>query len=92
MPLPILWMSPMGTRSLLNALELAVESSEADPTGSIQIDLAIAEESIQQRAVLYDKHGDAHYDTISAFIKSLRGSDADAVSYTHLTLPTKQMV
>ena len=68
-------------RSLLNALELAVESSEADPTGSIQIDLAIAEESIQQRAVLYDKHGDAHYDTISAFIKSLRGSDPDAALF-----------
>ncbi len=68
-------------RSLLNALELAVESSEADPTGSIRIDLAIAEESIQQRAVLYDKHGDAHYDTISAFIKSLRGSDADAALF-----------
>ena len=47
----------------------------------IQIDLAIAEESIQQRAVLYDKQGDAHYDTISAFIKSLRGSDADAALF-----------
>ena len=68
-------------RSLLNALELAVESSEADPNGIIQIDLAIAEESIQQRAVLYDKHGDAHYDTISAFIKSLRGSDPDAALF-----------
>ena len=68
-------------RSLLNALELAVESSEADAGGTIQIDLAIAEESIQQRAVLYDKNGDAHYDTISAFIKSLRGSDADAALF-----------
>ena len=68
-------------RSLLNALELAVESSEADADGSITITLAIAEESIQQRAVLYDKHGDAHYDTISAFIKSLRGSDADAALF-----------
>ena len=68
-------------RSLLNALELAVESSEADSTGDIRIDLAIAEESIQQRAVLYDKQGDAHYDTISAFIKSLRGSDADAALF-----------
>ena len=68
-------------RSLLNALELAVESSEPDGEGMIQIDLAIAEESIQQRAVLYDKHGDAHYDTISAFIKSLRGSDADAAMF-----------
>ena len=68
-------------RSLLNALELAVESSEPQPDGEIQIDLAIAEESIQQRAVLYDKQGDAHYDTISAFIKSLRGSDADAALF-----------
>ena len=68
-------------RSLLNALELAVESSEPDSEGVIQIHLAIAEESIQQRAVLYDKHGDAHYDTISAFIKSLRGSDADAAMF-----------
>ena len=68
-------------RSLLNALELAVESSEPDGDGVIQINLAIAEESIQQRAVLYDKHGDAHYDTISAFIKSLRGSDADAAMF-----------
>ena len=68
-------------RSLLNALELAVESSESEPDGVIQINLAIAEESIQQRAVLYDKQGDAHYDTISAFIKSLRGSDADAALF-----------
>ena len=68
-------------RSLLNALELAVESSDADADGNVCISLAIAEESIQQRAVLYDKHGDAHYDTISAFIKSLRGSDPDAALF-----------
>ena len=68
-------------RSLLNALELAVESSEPDAGGVIRIDLTIAEESIQERAVLYDKHGDAHFDTISAFIKSLRGSDADAALF-----------
>jgi len=68
-------------RSLLNALELAVETTPPGGDGAIQIDLAIAEESIQQRAVLYDKHGDAHYDTISAFIKSLRGSDADATLF-----------
>jgi putative ATPase len=106
-------------RSLLNALELAVETtapvplgepnqvtdpepgpptgdpagkpageqaakpsgSGAAPAGVIRIDLAIAEESIQQRAVLYDKQGDAHFDTISAFIKSLRGSDADAALF-----------
>ena len=68
-------------RSLLNALELAVETTPADGEGQIRIDLAIAEESIQQRAVLYDKQGDAHYDTISAFIKSIRGSDPDAALF-----------
>ncbi|MBD2012401.1 AAA family ATPase [Microcoleus sp. FACHB-53] len=68
-------------RSLLNALELAVETTPPDETGTIHITLAVAEESIQQRAVLYDKEGDAHFDTISAFIKSLRGSDPDAALY-----------
>ena len=68
-------------RSLLNALELAVETTPLNDNGVIAIDLAIAEESIQQRAVLYDKQGDAHFDTISAFIKSLRGSDADAALF-----------
>ena len=68
-------------RSLLNALELAVESTPENHEGVIEIDLGIAEESIQQRAVLYDKQGDAHFDTISAFIKSLRGSDADAALF-----------
>ena len=68
-------------RSLLNALELAVESTPESHQGVINIDLGIAEESIQQRAVLYDKQGDAHFDTISAFIKSLRGSDADAALF-----------
>jgi len=68
-------------RSLLNALELAVETTSPNDAGVIEIDLAIAEESIQQRAVLYDKEGDAHFDTISAFIKSVRGSDPDAALY-----------
>ena len=68
-------------RSLLNALELAVESTPENVRGVVEIDLGIAEESIQQRAVLYDKQGDAHFDTISAFIKSLRGSDADAALF-----------
>jgi putative ATPase len=68
-------------RSLLNALELAVETTPAGEDGRVVIDLAIAEESIQQRAVLYDKQGDAHYDTISAFIKSIRGSDPDAALF-----------
>ncbi|MCL6432730.1 MAG: AAA family ATPase [Leptolyngbyaceae cyanobacterium HOT.MB2.61] len=68
-------------RALLNALELAVETTPSDATGTIHIDLSVAEESIQQRAVLYDKEGDAHFDTISAFIKSVRGSDPDAALY-----------
>jgi putative ATPase len=68
-------------RALLNALELAVETTAPDSAGVRQITLAVAEESIQQRAVLYDKEGDAHFDTISAFIKSVRGSDADAALY-----------
>ncbi len=68
-------------RSVLNALELAVETTEPDASGTIRIDVAVAEDSIQQRAVLYDKEGDVHYDTISAFIKSLRGSDPDAALY-----------
>ncbi|MBV9389716.1 MAG: AAA family ATPase [Chroococcidiopsidaceae cyanobacterium CP_BM_ER_R8_30] len=68
-------------RSLLNALELAVETTPPDAQGVIYVTLAVAEESIQQRAVLYDKEGDAHFDTISAFIKSVRGSDSDAALY-----------
>ncbi len=69
-------------RNLLNALELAVGSTQPALDGVIHIDiLAVAEESIQQRAVVYDKNGDAHYDTISAFIKSVRGSDPDAALY-----------
>ncbi len=68
-------------RVLLNALELAVESTIANQDSSIIIDLKIAEDSIQERAVLYDKKGDAHFDTISAFIKSLRGSDPDAALF-----------
>jgi len=68
-------------RNALNALELAVESTLPDSSGTIRIDLATAQESIQRRALLYDKDGDAHYDTISAFIKSLRGSDPDAALY-----------
>ncbi len=68
-------------RNALNALELAVESTPPDASGVIHITLEIAQESIQRRAVLYDKDGDAHYDTISAFIKSVRGSDPDAALY-----------
>ncbi|MBE7535217.1 MAG: AAA family ATPase [Anaerolineales bacterium] len=68
-------------RNALNAIELAVESTEADKGGVIHITLDVAQESIQRRAILYDKDGDAHYDTISAFIKSVRGSDPDAALY-----------
>ncbi|MBK8903591.1 MAG: AAA family ATPase [Anaerolineaceae bacterium] len=68
-------------RGVLNALELAVETTERGADGRIHITLEVAEESIQRRAVLYDKEGDVHYDTISAFIKSLRGSDPDAALY-----------
>jgi len=68
-------------RALLNALELAVETTPPNAEGIVPISLEVAEESIQHRAVLYDKEGDAHFDTISAFIKSLRGSDPDAALY-----------
>lgn len=68
-------------RSLLNALELAVETTPPNKAGVIVVDMAVAEESIQRRAVLYDKEGDVHFDTVSAFIKSLRGSDPDAAMY-----------
>ena len=68
-------------RGVLNALELAVETTPPDDEGVVVIDVAVAEESIQRRAVLYDKDGDYHYDVISAFIKSLRGSDPDAALY-----------
>ncbi|MEQ9104517.1 MAG: AAA family ATPase [Rhodothermales bacterium] len=68
-------------RSLLNALELAVETTAEDENGERRITRDVAAESIQKRAVLYDKEGDAHYDTISAFIKSMRGSDPDGALY-----------
>ncbi len=68
-------------RRALNALELAIESREPDPDGVRRIDLAWMESVLQQRAVRYDKTGDRHYDVISAFIKSVRGSDPDAALY-----------
>ncbi len=68
-------------RNALNALELAVLSTPPGPDGRIELTLAVAEESIQAQAVRYDKDADAHYDTISAFIKSVRGSDVDAALY-----------
>ncbi|MEZ4471103.1 MAG: AAA family ATPase [bacterium] len=68
-------------RALLNALELAVETTPPSADGQVLVDLAVAEESIQTRAVFYDKEGDAHFDAISAFIKSCRGGDPDAALY-----------
>ncbi len=67
-------------RQALNALELAVLTTPQQE-GEKRIDLEVAEESIQQKAINYDKSGDQHYDVISAFIKSLRGSDPDAALY-----------
>ena len=68
-------------RTALNALELAALTTDPSPDGRIHIDLGVAEDCIQRRAVHYDKDGDQHYDTISAFIKSMRGSDPDAAVY-----------
>jgi len=68
-------------RAALNALELSILSTISENNIEIKITLDIAEESIQKRAILYDKDGDSHFDTISAFIKSMRGSDPDASLY-----------
>ena len=69
-------------RAALNAVELGVMTTERDPAdGKIHIDIDVAQECIQKRVVRYDKDGDNHYDTISAFIKSMRGSDPDAAVY-----------
>ena len=68
-------------RKCLNALEIAARTTPPDRSGLVHITLSAAEESIQRKAVVYDADGDAHYDTISAFIKSLRGSDPDAAIY-----------
>ena len=68
-------------RKALTALELAALTTPPGPDGVVRFTLAIAEESIQRKAVVYDADGDAHYDTASAFIKSIRGSDPDAALY-----------
>lgn len=68
-------------RKALTALEVAVLSTPAGEDGTVRVGLAEAEESIQKKAVKYDRAGDGHYDTISAFIKSMRGSDPDAALY-----------
>jgi putative ATPase len=67
-------------RTALNALELAVETTPPKD-GKVSIDLPIAQEAIQRRALNYDKTADEHYDTVSAFIKSVRGTDPDAALY-----------
>lgn len=68
-------------RTALNAIELGVLTTERSEDGKIHIDKGVAEECIQKRTLRYDKTGDNHYDTISAFIKSMRGSDPDAAVY-----------
>ncbi len=68
-------------RAALNAVELGILTTDRSPDGKIHLTLEIAQECIQKRAVFYDKNGDNHYDTISAFIKSMRGSDPDAAVY-----------
>jgi len=68
-------------RKALNALELGVKTTKPGPSGEIDFTLSVAEESIQRKAVVYDRKGNQHYDTISAFIKSMRGSDPDATLY-----------
>lgn len=68
-------------RNALNALELAAMTTAPNDQGHIEITLEVAAESIQQRVLQYDKNGDQHYDVVSAFIKSIRGSDPDAALY-----------
>ena len=68
-------------RSALNAVELGILTTEPDKNGEIVLSLEVAQECIQRRVVRYDKDGDNHYDVISAFIKSMRGSDPDAAVY-----------
>jgi len=68
-------------RKCLNALEIGVLTTPPDSKGVIHFTLAVAEESIQQKAVVYDRAGDAHYDTISAFIKTMRASDEKSAMY-----------
>lgn len=68
-------------RKLLNALEIGVLSTKVNGKGIRVFDISVAQESLQKRAVLYDRSGDAHYDHISAFIKSMRGTDPDAAVY-----------
>lgn len=68
-------------RHALNAIELGIMTTDRSEDGRIHITMEVAQECIQKRVMRYDKNGDSHYDTISAFIKSMRGSDADAAVY-----------
>jgi putative ATPase len=74
-------MSDGDARKALNSLEIAALTTPRGTDGTIHLDLQVAEQCIQKKAVVYDGDGDAHYDTISAFIKSVRGSDVDAALY-----------
>lgn len=74
-------MSEGDARKALNAIELGILTTSPSEDGKIHITLPVAEECIQRRAIQYDKNGDNHYDTISAFIKSMRGSSPDAAVY-----------
>lgn len=74
-------MSDGDARAALNAIELGIMTTDRDVDGKIHITLSVASECIQRRVVKYDKDGDNHYDTISAFIKSMRGSDPDAAVF-----------
>lgn len=68
-------------RTALNAIELGILTTDKSEDGTIHITMEVAEQCIQKRAIRYDKSGDNHYDTVSAFIKSMRGSDPDAALY-----------
>ena len=74
-------MSDGDGRKALSALEIAALTTQPDTGGVIRITIVVAEDSIQKKVIVYDKKGDQHYDTISAFIKSMRGSDPDAAVY-----------
>ena len=68
-------------RTLINALEMAIETTKENDAKEIKINLSIAEDAIQKKNIVYDKNGQNHYDVISAFIKSIRGSDPDATLF-----------
>ncbi|HMJ90538.1 MAG TPA: replication-associated recombination protein A [Candidatus Acidoferrum sp.] len=74
-------MSDGDARKALNSLEIAARTTAPREDGFVHLTLEVAEQSIQKKAIVYDGDGDAHYDTISAFIKSMRGSDPDATLY-----------